>query len=220
MGSSIALSVPGGGSIGAYLAEPAGPARGGIVVVQEIFGVNRHIRRVADGYAEAGYRVIAPALFDPVERDVELGYDDAGRAHGLALVGALGMERALAGVEAAAAELAGAGRVGVVGYCWGGSIAYLAAIRLALPAVSYYGGRNAQLVGEPAQAPLMFHYALRDAHIGEADRERVRGANPTAAFHLYDADHGFNCDARGAWDPAAAALARERSLAFFAEHLG
>lgn len=220
MGSTIQLQLKDGTRIGAYAAEPAAAPRGGIVVVQEIFGVNPHIRRVVDAYAAAGYRAIAPAVFDPVETGVELGYDADGVRRGRELVEALGFDRALAGVEAAAAELAGAGRVGVVGYCWGGTIAYLAAIRLALPAVSYYGGRNTQLVGETARAPLLFHYALRDAHITEADREAVRRANPEAGFHVYDADHGFNCDARDAYDPAAAALARERSLAFFAEYVG
>ena len=220
MGKTLTLHTADGHAIGAYLAEPATPPRGGIVVVQEIFGVNAHIRSVVDRYAAAGWRAIAPAVFDVVERDVELGYDADGMRHGLELVQALGFERALAGVQAAAAALADAGRVGVVGYCWGGTIAYLAAIRLALPAVSYYGGRNAQVAGEPAQAPLMFHYALRDAHIGAADRDLVQRANPDAEFFVYEADHGFNCDARAAYDAAAAALAQQRSFDFFTRHVG
>ncbi len=217
---TMTLHTTDGQTISAYVAEPAGKPRGGIVVVQEIFGVNAHIRSVADGYAAAGYLAIAPAVFDSVEPHVELGYDAAGRDKGLSLVSALGFERALASVQAAARAAAVAGKVGVVGFCWGGSIAYLAAIRDALPAVSYYGGRNVQLVDQKAQGPLQFHYGLRDAHISEADREAVRAANPTAEFYVYDADHGFNCDVRPSFDAPSAQLARERALAFFAKHVG
>ncbi|CUA99333.1 dienelactone hydrolase family protein [Thiomonas bhubaneswarensis] len=215
----LTLQTADGQTIGAYLAEPAGKPKGGVVVVQEIFGVNAHIRSVVDGYAAAGYLAIAPAVFDTLEKDVELNYDGPGMEKGRTLVSALGFDRALASVQAAAQAVASAGKVGVVGYCWGGSIAYLAAIRLGLPAVSYYGGRNVQLVNEKAQGPLQFHYGLRDAHISEADREAVRAANPTAEFYVYDAEHGFNCDARASYDPAAAQLARERALAFFGRHL-
>ena len=220
MGKTISLQIDDATRIGAYVAEPSGAAKGGLIVVQEIFGVNPHIRSVADRYAAAGYLAIAPALFDPVEQGVELDYNQAGMQKGFDLVGKLGFERALAGVQAAAKEVSRAGRVGVVGYCWGGSVTYLAAIRLALPGISYYGGRNVQLVGEKAKAPLLFHYGLKDAHISEADREAVRKANPEAEFYVYDADHGFNCDARGSYDAAAAKLAMERSLAFLARHVG
>ncbi|MDE2130612.1 MAG: dienelactone hydrolase family protein [Betaproteobacteria bacterium] len=220
MGKTLALKTADGQQLSAYLAEPTGPSKGGIVVMQEIFGVNSHIRSVADRYAAAGYTAIAPAVFDPVEKNVELGYDQAGMQKGLELVGKLGFDSAVAGVDAAAKAIASAGKVGIVGYCWGGSVAYLSAIRLGLPAVSYYGGRNAQLVGEKAKAPLLFHYGLKDAHISEADREAVRRANPDAEFYVYDADHGFNCDARASFDAPSAKLAMERSLAFFAKHLG
>ena len=220
MGKTIELHTADGQRLGAYLAEPTGTPKGGIVVMQEIFGVNPHIRSVADKYAQAGYTAIAPAVFDPIEKCVELGYDQAGMQKGVELVSALGFDRAVASVGAAAKAIASAGNVGVVGYCWGGSVAYLSAARLGLPAVSYYGGRNAQIVGEKARAPLLFHYGLKDAHISEADRETVRRANPDAEFYVYDADHGFNCDARASFDPPSAKLALERSLAFFAKHLG
>ena len=220
MGKTLELKTADGQQLSAYLAEPTGPSKGGIVVMQEIFGVNPHIRSVADRYAAAGYTAIAPAVFDPVEKNVELGYDQAGMQKGIELVTKLGFDRAVAGVEAAAKAIASAGKVGIVGYCWGGSVAYLSAIRLGIPAVSYYGGRNVQLVGEKAKAPLLFHYGLKDAHISEADREAVRRANPGAEFYVYDADHGFNCDARASFDAPSAKLALERSLAFFAKHLG
>lgn len=219
MGELITIGTAGTQCISAYLARPAGKPKGGIVVVQEIFGVNAHIRRVTDGYAEAGYVAIAPAVFDHLETGVELAYDEAGMKKGIALIGELGMDKALADVASAAEAISSAGKIGVVGFCWGGSIAYLAAIKLGLPAASYYGGRNASLVGTPAKAPLIFHYGLRDAHIGTEDREKVRAANPDAEYYEYDADHGFNCDARASYDPAAATLARERTLGFFARHL-
>jgi carboxymethylenebutenolidase len=219
MGDTINIGTKGTQCISAYLAKPKGAPKGGIVVVQEIFGVNAHIRSVVDGYAEAGYTAIAPAVFDHLETGVELDYDPAGMQKGIALIGELGFERALEDVASAAEAIKSAGRIGVVGFCWGGSVAYLAAIRLGLPAVSYYGGRNTQLTGFQARAPLMFHYGLKDAHISAADREQVRSANPTAEFHVYEADHGFNCDARASYDATAARLARERTLAFFARHL-
>ena len=219
MGDTINIGTTGTQCISAYLARPQGTPKGGIVVVQEIFGVNPHIRSVVDGYAEAGYTAIAPAVFDHLETGVELCYDQAGRQKGIALISELGFERALEDVASAAEAIRSAGRIGVVGYCWGGSVAYLAAIKLGLPAVSYYGGRNTQFAGLRAKAPLLFHYGLKDAHISGADREQVRTANPDAGFHVYDADHGFNCDARGSYDATAARLARERTLAFFAKHL-
>lgn len=218
MGSTIRL-LAGNDQLGAYLAEPEGTPRGGLVIVQEIFGVNPHIRDVADRYAREGWLAIAPALFDPLRPDVELDYTAEGVAEGLGLVGELGFERPLAAIAAAAETVAHAGRVGVVGYCWGGSLAYLAAIRLGLPAVSYYGGRNTLFTDQVARAPLMFHYGLRDAHISAADREQVQQANPDAAVYVYDADHGFNCDRRGSYDAEAAALAGRRSLEFFERHL-
>ena len=220
MGDTLNIGTTGTQCIGAYRARPKGAPRGGIVVVQEIFGVNPHIRSVVDGYAEAGYTAIAPAVFDHLETGVELGYDQAGMQKGMALISELGFDRALEDVASAAEAIKSAGKIGVVGFCWGGSVAYLAAIKLGLPAVSYYGGRNTQLTGFQARAPLMFHYGLKDAHISVADREQVRAANPTAEFHVYDADHGFNRDAGASYDATAARLARERTLAFFARHLG
>ena len=217
---SIPLHTADGQQIQAYTAAPDGKPKGGIVVVQEIFGVNPHIRSVVDGYAAAGYAAIAPAVFDSVEKHVELGYDQHGVEKGIALMTRLGFDRALASVLAAVQVVASAGKVGVVGFCWGGSVAYLAAIRAGLPAVSYYGGSNVRFAGEKAKAPLQFHYGLRDANISEADREAVRAANPSAEFYVYDAGHGFNCDARASFDAPSARLAGERALAFFAKHLG
>ena len=206
--------------IAAWLAEPAGPSRGGVVVIQEIFGINSHIRAVADRVAAAGYTAIAPALFDSVEPGVELAYDQQGMTRGIALMNQVGFERPLQDIDAAARRIAGAGKVGTVGFCWGGTLAYAAAIRFGLPGVSYYGGGNTHFVDQQATAPLMFHYGELDDHISADDRAKVHAANPDAPLYVYPAGHGFNCDQRGSFDPASAALAWERTLAFLAQHVG
>jgi carboxymethylenebutenolidase len=194
--------------------------------------VNPHVRAVADGYAAEGYAVLAPAFFDPVERGVELDYDEAGFARGRELVGQLGLEAALGIVEAAAAHLRahlagfqGSQAVGTVGYCWGGTVAMLSALRLGLPSVAYYGARDLPFLEDPAlvaapKAPVMFHFGERDPSIAPEAVQAHRRALPSMPVFTYPAGHAFNRDVDPkAWDAASAALARERSLAFFAEHL-
>ena len=207
-------------TIDAYLAEPAGPSKGGVVVIQEIFGVNSHIRDVADRVAAAGYTAIAPAVFDSVEPGVELGYNEEGMTRGIALMNRVGFDRPLQDIAAAAKRIAGAGKIATVGFCWGGTLAYASAIRLGLPGVSYYGGGNTHFVHEKATAPLMFHYGELDDHISAEDRAKVHAANPDAPLYVYPAGHGFNCDQRGSFDADSAKLAWERTLGFFASQLG
>lgn len=207
-------------TIDAYLAEPAGPSKGGVVVIQEIFGVNSHIRDVADRVAAAGYTAIAPAVFDSAEPGVELGYNQEGMARGIALMNQVGFDRPLQDIAAAAKRIAAAGRIATVGFCWGGTLAYAAAIRLGLPGVSYYGGGNTHFVHEQASAPLMFHYGELDDHISAEDRAKVRAANPGAPLYVYPAGHGFNCDQRGSFDADSTRLAWQRTLGFFASQLG
>jgi len=219
MGQTINLPTDAMQCIGAYRADPAGTPRGGIVVVQEIFGVNAHIRRVVDGYAQAGYVAVAPAVFDYVESGVELGYDEAGVARGRALAAEVGFERAVAAVASARDAIASAGRSGVVGYCWGGTVTFLANTRLGLPTVVYYGGRSVPFLHERAKAPLMFHFGERDPIIPPEARAQHHEQQPQATIHVYPAGHGFNCDMRADYDAASAALALERTLAFFGEHL-
>ena len=209
------------GPVRAWFARPLTPPRGSVIVLQEIFGVNAHIRAVTDGFAREGFVAMAPALFDPVQPEVELGYDDAGVIRGRELVTELGADRALQVVAAAARWLREANhRPGVVGYCWGGSIAFLANTRLRLPAVSYYGARTMPYIAETAQAPLLFHFGGRDPSIPAEDIDRHRELQPQAGVFVYSAaGHAFNRDV----DPrhfhaASAALARERTLAFLAEH--
>ena len=209
------------GPVRAWLARPEKPPRGAVIVLQEIFGVNPHIRAVADGFADHGLVAMAPALFDPVRPQVELGYDEAGFARGRELVAELGADRAMQVVSAAARWLREANHhPGVVGYCWGGSMAFLANVRLRLPAVSYYGARTMPFIAEEARAPLMFHFGGRDRSTPPEDVARHRELQPQAQCFVYDdAGHAFNRDV----DPrhyhaASAALARERTLAFLAEH--
>lgn len=221
MGQHVALAAAPERGIGAYLAEPATTPRGGVVVVQEIFGVNRHIRSIADRLAAAGYRALAPAFFDHVQRDVELDYDRAGINRGMALARQLEMPVVLADVAAAAEYLAPAGRCAVVGFCWGGTVAFLATTRLALPAVSFYGSRNVDYLDETPRAALQLHFGERDPHISAAAVQRHRECLPEAELFTYaDAGHGFNCDLRSGYAPASAALAWQRTLDFLGRELG
>ena len=224
MGEWMPLTTP-AGPVQAWLAQPHGlqagaPPLGAVVVVQEIFGVNPHIRRVADRFAQAGFIAMAPALFDPVRPEVELGYDDAGTALGRELAAELGFERAVQVVSAAARWLRESGhRVGVVGFCWGGTVAMLANTRQGLPSVTYYGGRSVPFLGEPARAPMLFHFGERDRLIPPEDVQRHRDHHPDAIINTYPAGHGFNCDERHDFAPESAALAWDRTTAFLSEHL-
>ncbi|MGX5731798.1 dienelactone hydrolase family protein [Pseudoxanthomonas beigongshangi] len=214
------------GPVAAWQARPAGEPRGGLVIIQEIFGANAHIRSVAERYAEAGYATLAPAFFDLVEPGVELPYDPSAHDRGRELVGKLGFDAALDIVSAAAAALLPAGKVGTVGYCWGGTVAFLSALRLGLPAVSYYGSRNRLFLAEmPAgamlPAPVMFHFGEQDATISPDAIQLHRERLPDMPIHTYPAGHAFNRDATPEiYDAASAELALSRSLAFLAEHVG
>jgi carboxymethylenebutenolidase len=219
MGQHINLPTSGTQCIGAYLAQPAGKPKGGLVVIQEIFGVNAHMRSVVDRFAELGYTAIAPAFFDHVESGVELGYDEAGFARGRQLAGEVGLERALEDVASAAEAIASAGKIGTVGYCWGGSVALLAALRLGLPSVSYYGARNLPFLHETPKAPVMFHFGEKDQHITPAMVAKHREALPQMEVFTYPADHGFNRDVGASYDEASATLALQRTMAFFDQYL-
>ena len=219
MGQHINIPTSGTQCIGAYLARPQGQPKGGIVVIQEIFGVNAHMRSVTDRFAEHGYTAIAPAFFDHLETGVELGYDEAGFAKGRQLVGELGLERALEDVASAAEAIASAGRIGTVGYCWGGTVALLAALRLGLPTVSYYGARNVPFLHEKPKAPVMFHFGEKDPHITPEIVARHRELLPKMETFTYPADHGFNRDVGASYHEPSAKLALERTLAFLDTHL-
>lgn len=227
MANNIELTAADGFRFPAYEARPAGPAKGAIVVLQEIFGVNAHIRAVADGFAAAGYLAVAPATFHRVKPGVELAYTPDDITAGVALkaaVEALPAPGVLQDIQAAIVYAAKAGKVGVVGYCWGGLLTWRAACALAgiSAAVPYYGGgmTSALEIARTPKCPVLAHFANQDQSIPLAGVDAFRQAHAEVHVQLYEATHGFNCDHRGAYDAPAAALARERTLAFFATHLG
>ena len=222
MGHRLTLTAGDGHSLGAYRADASGTARGGIVVLQEIFGVNTHIREVCDGFAADGFTCIAPALYDrSSQKDCDLGYTADTMAIGRKLREEFSWDDSVKDVAAAVAVLAGEGiKVGTVGYCWGGTISYLAGTRLDVnAAVVYYGGQIVPYKDEKARCPMLMHFGEHDAGIPLSDVEQIRVAQPEAAVHIYDAGHGFNCDHRGSYDEAASTLARQRTLELFNANL-
>ena len=220
MGQNVELVAGDGHRLAAYRADPATAGKAGagmgVVVLQEIFGVNAHIRSVVDRLAGEGFTAIAPALFDRVAPGYEAGYTDADIAHARGFMAGFDWDAALLDVDAAAAHLRGLGlKVGVVGFCLGGSVAFLAATRLAglSAAVGYYGGKIAEVKAEVPACPTLLHYAREDHTIPLSDVEAVRAVRPDVALHVYDGGHGFNCDARASYHPQSAATAWGRTIA-------
>ena len=227
MGNFIDLKAADGFSFPAYAAQPAGKPRGGVVVLQEIFGVNSHIRQVADGYAAEGYLAVAPATFHRVKTGVDLGYTAEDVTAGAALkaqVEALPAPGVLQDIQAAIRHASQAGKVAVVGYCWGGLLTWRAACLLdgLAAAAPYYGGGStlpAEIARKP-KVPVLAHFGDQDQHIPMETVRAFEKAHPEVEVQVYAANHGFNCDQRGSYNEAAAKLARQRTLAFFAKHLG
>jgi carboxymethylenebutenolidase len=227
MGQSLELKAADGFKFPAYVATPAGTPRGAVVVLQEIFGVNTHIRAVADGYAQAGYLALAPATFHRIKPGVELGYSPDDMSAGQALkaaVEALPTPGVLQDIQAAIDHGSSAGKVGVVGYCWGGLLTWRTACLLkgVSAAVPYYGGgmTTENEIKRQPKCPVLAHFGEKDHWIPLEGVAAFKAAHPAVEVHTYAANHGFNCDHRGAYEATAAALARERTLAFFAKHLG
>ena len=222
MGSFIELTAADGHRFAAYQATPAGKARGALVVAPEIFGVNSHIRSVADGYAADGYLTIAPALFDRVQRRYETGYAPDEIQAGIAIMQKIDFGVALRDVAATIEHAGSAGRVAIVGYCWGGTVAWLAASRLPglAAAVPYYGGGMPNFMDESPKCPVLCHFGERDRSPSPAQARALLAKHPEVVAHFYDAGHGFNCDQRGAYNAEASKLARSRTVAFLAQHVG
>ena len=222
MSEWVTLKASDGQELAAYVATPEGEPIGALVVVQEIFGVNPHIRSVADGYGRDGFLAVAPALFDRIEPGVELGYEGADMEKARSFIPKLDIEKSVADVAAAveyAARVTGK-RVGVIGYCYGGTLAWLAAARLPIAAaVGYYGGRISKYIGETPKVPVLLHFGKLDAHIPAEEVEAVQNAHPAVEIHWYEAGHGFNCDARGSYNAEAGGVARGRSVEFLKKHL-
>jgi carboxymethylenebutenolidase len=218
----IELKPEGAGPIRAWRADPNGRPRGGVVVVQEIFGVNSHIRNVADKFAAEGYLAVAPAIFEHVEKDFEVGYDPESRARGMAIMGKVDREQMLRDVAAAVEVAKEGGKVAVVGFCLGGTVAWGAAAQLSSlsAAVGYYGGGIIGLKDLKPKVPTLLHFGEKDQHIPIAGVREVAAAHQEVEVHIYPADHGFNCDQRESYDAPSAALAWTRTLGFLRKHLG
>jgi len=222
MGQTITLAAKDGHKLGAYRADPSGTPRGAIVVVQEIFGVNRHMRHVTDDFAKQGYVALSPALFDRVENGIELGYDPKSIEAGRDIRAKVPLDGTLADLQAAIDAVKSVGKVGIVGYCWGGGLAFLAATRLSgvAAAVGYYGGLVAAHAQEKPRVPVLLHFGDSDQSIPMSDVEKVREARPDVTTYVYKAGHGFSCDERGSYNAEASKLALERTLKFFRENIG
>jgi carboxymethylenebutenolidase len=220
MGENITLTCADGVKISAYVAKPAGTPKGGMVVIQEIFGVNHHIRAVTDFYASQGYLAVSPALFDRVQPGIEVGYEGPDRQKGMETKGKVDNAKAELDVQAAIDYAKQAGKVGVVGYCWGGTLAFVAATKLSgvTAAVGYYGSGIAAMADQKPKAPIILHFGDKDQSIPLTDVEKIKNARPDVPVYVYAAGHGFNCDERGSYDKAAADLARSRTLEFFGKY--
>ena len=218
MGQDITLISSDGFKFNAYRCDPDGTTKGAIIVVQEIFGVNRHIRDVTERFANVGYTAIAPALFDRWHKDFDGGYNAGDMSVGRDLKAQANAEldKVLADVEAARENVANAGKVGITGFCWGGFIAWMAACRLNVDAsVAYYGGGIIDYNDEELKCPTIAHFGREDASIPMADVEVIEAGHPSAEIFVYEADHGFHCDQRGQFNPRAANIAGMRTIRLF-----
>ncbi|MDB5804692.1 MAG: carboxymethylenebutenolidase [Betaproteobacteria bacterium] len=221
MGTTITLTAADGHKFSCYKAEPSGKPKGAIVVIQEIFGVNDHIRKTADLYASEGYLALAPAVFDRVKPGVDIGYTMPEMQQGVGLKAATKIDDALQDIQATVDEAGKAGKVGIVGYCFGGLLAWYSSARVKglAAAVPYYGGGIPDVVNEQPKVPVMMHFGEKDSYIPMEGVEKVKAKHPTAQVFVYPADHGFNCDQRGAYEANSAKEARQRTLDFFKQHV-
>ncbi len=222
MGKTLTLTASDGHKFGAYRADPKGKPKGGIVVIQEIFGVNAHVRAVADGYAADGYAAIAPGIFDRVEPAIELGYEEPDRTKGREVRAACNLDNVLLDIAAAIGVFKTEGlKIGVVGYCWGGSLAWVTACRFNVDAaVGYYGGQIIPHKDEKPKCPVMLHFGKHDQSIPMSDVEKITQAHPEVPVYIYDAGHGFNCDHRKDYNKEASTAARKRTLNLFGKFVG
>jgi carboxymethylenebutenolidase len=222
MGQNITLTASDGFKLGAYRADPAFSPKGAIVVIQEIFGVNSHIRNVCDRLANEGYVAIAPAIFDRIEPNFQSGYSPDEVAVARKFIANTDWAAMLRDTQAAIDEAKASGPVGIIGFCLGGSVAYAAATKLTglKAAVGYYGGTIARSADDKPTVPTQLHFGEKDAGIPLTDVETIKAKRPDVEVFIYPgAQHGFGCDERASFDKASSDLAWQRSLAFFAEHL-
>jgi len=219
MGELTTIMARDGHEFQAYLSAPPGKPLGAIVVLQEIFGVNVHIRAVTDGFAKDGYMAIAPAMFDRIRRGIELGYTQPEIEQGRGYMQQLKLDDTLKDIAAAVATVKHSGQVGTVGYCWGGAMTYVAAAELPIACGVVYYGKASNFIDRKPRCPVQYHFGTQDAGIPMSDVEKVKAADPNGTFYEYEAGHGFNCDMRASYNAQAAALARQRTLDFFGRYL-
>lgn len=222
MGHDIKLTASDGFQLGGYRADPTGNAKGALVVIQEIFGVNHHIRNVCDRYASEGYVAVAPSIFDRIEPNFQSGYSPDEVAVARKFVANPNWSAMLLDVQAAIDSVKDVGPVGIVGFCLGGSVAFVAATKLSglHAAVGYYGGAIVRFADDKPKVPTLLHFGEKDTGIPQSDVEIIRAKRPDVEIHVYPgAQHGFSCDERASYDKASADLAGQRTLAFFAKHL-
>jgi len=222
MGKMIELTASDGHRLAAYRAEPTSKPRGGIVVIQEIFGVNSHVKSVADGFAKDGYLAFAPAMFDRVQRNFDVGYTPEDIAKGRELRPKITLDMAMKDTQAAVNEAKKAGKVGIVGYCWGGFVAWMASAKVSglSCAVPYYGGGILDNADIEPKVPVMGHFGEKDSMIPADGVRKLAEKHKKQQIFIYPADHGFNCDQRGSYHAPSANQARERTLEFFRKHVG
>lgn len=220
MGEIIQLTTDDGHSLAAYRAMPSAAPKGGVVIVQEIFGITGHIRRVTDQYAEHGYLAIAPSLFDRVRPGIELDYSniDEGRS----VMTSLDLDDVVTDINAAVVAVRSAGKVAAIGYCWGGAMADLAACRLDIDAaVAYYGRMIVDWLDEQPKCPAIYHFGASDPLIPQDLIEKISSARVNHPSFVYAAaGHGFNCNERDDFAPRSAQLALDRTLEFLKQHIG
>lgn len=217
----IELAATDGHKFSAYRAEPADTPKGAVIILQEIFGVNAHIRKIADNFAQKGYVAIAPSLFDRVKPSIALAYDEAAIAEGLQLVNQVGLDGPIADIQATADAVKSAGKVAIIGYCWGGYLAYLAANRVSglACAIGYYGGGIVEDYREKRKVPTLLHFGENDALIPISDVAMFRAQRPDVSAYAYPAGHGFNCDERESYDAESSQKALERTLSWIFQYV-
>jgi carboxymethylenebutenolidase len=222
MGKTVQLAANDNHKLSAYVAEPSGKPRGALVVAMEIFGVNSHIRSVADGYAADGYLSIAPALFDRVQPGYEAGYSQEEIQKGIGYIQKINLDDTMKDVAAAMQHVASAGKAGIVGYCWGGTVSWKSAASLngLACAIVYYGGGVPGLIGLTPKCPVLLHWGETDQSIPLDKAKSFAATHKSQTHYFYPAGHGFNCDQRGSYDAASAKLARSRSLEFLRKYVG
>lgn len=222
MGQDIRLTASDNFQLGAYRADPAAAPKAAVVVIQEIFGVNHHIRSVCDRFASEGYVAIAPAIFDRLEPNFQCGYSPDEIANARKFVANPDWPAMLRDTQAAIDAVSDVGAVGIIGFCLGGSVAYAAATKLKglSAAIGYYGGVIVRFADDKPQVPTQLHFGEKDAGIPLADVETIRAKRPEVEIYIYPgAQHGFHCDERASYDKTSADIAWPRSLGFFAKHL-